>query len=120
MRFLIDENLPAWLAGDLRAGGLDAEDVREIGRCGLMDDEVYRLALRAHRHIVSANYKDFGNPLLFPPTKQVGIVIIRMPKCTVRALSALVAAFLGAAKPNEIAGCLVVLEPNRSRRRRVA
>lgn len=86
----------------------------------MLDDEVYRLALRTRRHIVSANYKDFGNPLLFPPTRQVGIVVVRMPKCTVRAVAAHVAAFLTAAKPNETAGCLVVLEPNRSRRRRLA
>lgn len=32
-----------------------------------------------------SNYKDFGNPLLFPPTAATGIIVVRMPKSSVRA-----------------------------------
>lgn len=118
MKYLLDENLPFWLAGDLRTAGIDAADVREISRPGLADDAVYRLALRNKRHLVSANYKDFGNPLLFPPTKSTGIIIIRMPRCSVRTVAALVGGFLKGAKESEVSGYLIVLEPTRVRRSR--
>lgn len=117
MRFLLDENLPAWLAPDLRARGLDVQDVRELGRPGLPDEAVYALALRERRHLVSANYKDFGNPLLFPPTRSTGILIVRMPKCSVRETAAHILRFLTSVKPADLAGCLIVLETTRLRRR---
>lgn len=119
LRFLLDENLPVWLAGDLRKSGLDAEDVREIAGPGLEDDEVYRLALRGRRHLVSTNYKDFGNPLRYPPMRQTGIVIVRMPKCSVKTVADHLVRFLTGVEQSELSRTLIILEPSRLRRRRV-
>ena len=84
----------------------------------LDDDAVYGLAIKGKRHLVSANYKDFGNPLLYPPTKTTGIVVIRMPKCSARSVASLVTGFLQRAKESELSRCLTVLEPTRARRSR--
>ena len=118
MKFLLDENLPYWLAADLRAAGVDAVDIREISRPGLPDDAVYRHALRGKRHLISAYYKDFGNPLLFAPTKYTGIIVVRMPRCSVRTVAAIVARFIKGAREAELSGYLTILEPTRVRRSR--
>ena len=44
MRFLVDEDLPRSLAGELRAAGVDAADVRDVGLRGRTDEEVLAYA----------------------------------------------------------------------------
>jgi predicted nuclease of predicted toxin-antitoxin system len=120
VKFLLDENLPAWLAPDLRRMDIDAVDVREIGRVGMADDEVYALAKREKRHLISSNYKDFRNPLLYPPTPLIGIVVVRLPKCSVRTAVEHVTRYLARVKQSDLAGCLIVLESTRLRRRKIS
>src|SRR2546428_11891323 len=77
-RFLIDEDLPRSLARELRAAGIFAEDVRELGLRGKSDDEILNYA-RAHALALVTADLGFGNILRFPPGSHAGIVVTRFP-----------------------------------------
>ncbi|MFW6162648.1 MAG: DUF5615 family PIN-like protein [Planctomycetota bacterium] len=117
MRVLVDENLPRSLSQRLRQAGHDAVDVRGLGRAGASDTEVLALANDQDRVLVSANHKHFGNILLFPPSESCGIVVVRMPKCTIEMVMARIESVLGALRGSHIRGALIIVDPSRVRRR---
>ena len=116
MRFLIDENLPRSLARQLRARGSDALDLREMGLAGVTDEKVAAIARAEGRAIITANYHHFGNPLLFPPAEGAGIVVVKMPRCSMRTLVGHLTSFLTTVSPDRLHGALTVVEPHRVRR----
>jgi len=61
-RFLVDEDLPRSLARDLRAAGLDAQDVRDVGYRGRPDRDAIELAVSEGRVLLTADL-GFGNVL---------------------------------------------------------
>jgi predicted nuclease of predicted toxin-antitoxin system len=61
MNFVVDQNLPAWLAGWLRDTGHDAVHLREIGMQAAMDDEVAAL-VRARSAVLITKDGDFARP----------------------------------------------------------
>jgi predicted nuclease of predicted toxin-antitoxin system len=118
MRILVDENLPRSLAPRLRRAGHDAVDLRELGKTGISDPDILALANADQRVVVSANYKHFANILLYPPAKSHGILVVRMPKCTMQALMARIEDALANAPEAAFQACLTIVEPGRIRRRR--
>ena len=44
-RFLVDEDLPRSLVPQLRAAGIAADDVRDVGLRGRSDDEIFEYAV---------------------------------------------------------------------------
>lgn len=59
MRFLVDEDLSEEIASILRAAGVDAVHIRELGLSGAEDQEVLDEAARQGRCIVTRNRNDF-------------------------------------------------------------
>lgn len=59
MKFLVDEDLSEEIAVILRADGLDAVHVREIGLSGADDREVLDEAARRNSCVVTRNRNDF-------------------------------------------------------------
>ena len=59
MRFLIDEDLSEDIASILRAAGVDAVHIRELGLSGAEDQEVLDEAARQEHCIVTRNRNDF-------------------------------------------------------------
>ncbi|HPD14501.1 MAG TPA: DUF5615 family PIN-like protein [Planctomycetota bacterium] len=118
MRLLVDKNLPRSFVHRLRQAGHDALDLREIGRTGASDAEVLALANRDARVVLSGNHRHFANVLLFPPAKSQGIVVVRMPKCTIQAVMARVESVLATLGEAHIRGSLIIVDPTRVRRRR--
>ena len=59
VKLLLDENLSARVALDLRADGEDVVHLRERGRLGISDPEVLELAFGEDRVLVTANVGDF-------------------------------------------------------------
>jgi len=76
-RFLVDENLPRYLAERLRAETYPAEHVVEIGLRGHMDADVYAYAQQGQRTIVTTDV-GFGSLLHYPPP-HAGIIVVRLP-----------------------------------------
>lgn len=117
MRVLVDENLPRSLAGRLSQAGHDAVDLRDLGRGAASDAEVLAIAIEQDRILVSANHKHFGNVLLFPPAESRGIVVVRMPKCTIETVMVRIQSVLAGLRESHVRGSLILVDPSRVRRR---
>jgi len=77
VRFKLDENMPADLAGMLRTEGHDVHDVVAEGLKGEDDPPVLRAATREDRILVTFDL-DFVDIRQYPPGTHAGIVIFRL------------------------------------------
>jgi len=59
VKFLVDEDLSEEIASILRARGIDAVHVRELGLSGAEDQEVLDEAARQKRCVITRNRNDF-------------------------------------------------------------
>ena len=117
-RFLIDEDLPRPLAVALRAVGHDAVHIRDTGRGGASDDDVFALAVREERVLVTADL-DFSDVRRFTLGSHAGITIARFPNdWTVDEIVTAVMAALEVLGDEDLQGALVIIEPTRIRVRR--
>jgi len=73
MKFLANENLFEPIIEYLKVLGHDVLSIREAGLSGITDDEVYKLACKDNRVIITID-KDFSRIFRFPPEKCGGII----------------------------------------------
>ena len=59
MRFYLDENIDAALASQLRARGIDAQSVYDLGQQGWSDAALLQYSVEAGRILVTHNIGDF-------------------------------------------------------------
>jgi predicted nuclease of predicted toxin-antitoxin system len=117
-RFLVDEDLPRSLAPLLRAAGLDASDVRDLGLRGRSDDVIFTHATENGLALLSGDL-GFGNVARFPLGRHRGIVIVRFPNdASVSTVNEAIVRTLRELSDEEIDGSIVVIEPGRIRLRR--
>lgn len=116
--FLVDEDLPRSLGRALSAAGMPSIHVIDAGLRGRSDSDVLADANRNRRTLLTADL-DFSNLLQFPLGSHAGIVIARFPNETpVETLNEAIVSSLDSLAPDELAGCLVIIEPARVRIRR--
>jgi len=76
VKFLVDNALSPYIAEELRKAGYDAIHVRERGIASSPDEEIFELAQRDERIILSAD-TDFGTLLVFRQAAKPSVVIFR-------------------------------------------
>jgi predicted nuclease of predicted toxin-antitoxin system len=76
LRFLVDNALSPVVAEELAKSGHDALHVRDLGMQAATDEEIFDLAARESRIIVSAD-TDFGTILALRRTAEPSVVIFR-------------------------------------------
>jgi predicted nuclease of predicted toxin-antitoxin system len=113
--FLVDEDMPRSTARVLRQAGYEAEDVRDLGLGGHIDDEVFEVAQSRGAVLVSRDL-GFTNILRFPLGTHAGIIVIRVrsdvppPRVNLELLTAL------SELPTEnLRGLLVIVQLGRRR-----
>ena len=114
----MDEDLPRSLARLLRTGGLDVEDVRDVGLRGKTDSDVLQYAVANDRALVTADL-DFASLLTFPLGSHHGIVVARLPnELPVASVNAAILEAIRALSDADLSGALVMVEPGRIRLRK--
>lgn len=78
MKFKLDENMGHACIASLKEDGHDVATVYEQGLCGRPDREVINVCKSEDRCLVTMDV-EFGNPLLFDPSKYPGIALVRLP-----------------------------------------
>ena len=107
------------LAEGLRDAGHNAVHVRELGLAGATDDEIFELAAKEDRVLVSQD-TDFGTILALRAERHPSLLLFRRtPDRSAHALLAVLLANLDAVSAALEAGAVVVIEPERVRIRRL-
>jgi predicted nuclease of predicted toxin-antitoxin system len=78
VKFKLDENLGRATAEVLLEAGFDVVTASDQRLEGALDRDVIECCAREERCLVTLD-AEFGNPLLFPPHRYRGIVLLRIP-----------------------------------------
>ncbi len=82
MRFIADENLHQPIIDYLQQTH-DVLSIRDSGLSGISDNEIYNLACKENRIIITMD-KDFSRLFQFPPHKCGGIIVVKIYKRSVQ------------------------------------
>ncbi|MEN9216490.1 MAG: DUF5615 family PIN-like protein [Gloeomargarita sp. HHBFW_bins_162] len=118
MKFLIDEDCPLSLVRLLTARGHEVIHVKTSGLSGLKDVDLFTLAQKEQRIIIS---RDLGwaNILTYPPNTHVGLIILRMPfRAIATEVYQTLEHFIDQVDLSEVIGAIVIVEPNKFRIRK--
>ena len=107
----VDEDLPADIAGLLRAAGHDAKTVYVQGHTGLPDDQLWPKVQQEQRTLFTAD-KGFANARLHPPGSHAGVVLFRLPRESRAGYIRLTEFLLAQIKLEDVAGAIVVVSPD--------
>jgi len=118
VRFLIDECVPAAVAGTLRAAGHECVHAREAGLGGRPDEEIMAFAERENRILISAD-TDFGELLANAPVMAPSVILLRRTDKRPEALAGVLLANLDQVADDLEAGSLIVTGDRRIRVRRL-
>jgi predicted nuclease of predicted toxin-antitoxin system len=118
MRFLLDMNLPPAMADWLRSDGHDAVHVRELGHGHLPDSEVFAIAAREGRIVVTFDL-DFGEIAGLARAAGSGVVLLRLRLARQSYLRERLRAAIGRAANELRAGSIVLVEDTRIRIRQM-
>jgi predicted nuclease of predicted toxin-antitoxin system len=119
MRLLIDESMPRRLAAELRAKGMDAQDVRDVGLRGHPDDQVLEMAASMDAIIVTRD-RGFTYEKAWPEGFTAGVVFVNLPDSTPSpAVNARATDVLSGRADHTLLGAITVVERSRALSRRV-
>ena len=114
MLFLVDENLPTEVAGQLRSAGHDAITVFDRRLSGQADQRVAELCKGERRALITLDV-DFANTLLYPPTEYFGLVVLRLGTQDKPHVLAVTADLIPRFNTEELVGKLWVVDEERVR-----
>jgi len=117
MRFLADENLYVPIVNGLRTRGYDVFSILEDGKIGISDEDIFRLAAKENRIIVTMD-KHFTNMLRFPSNQCGGIIVARLYKLRVDKTTRLFFKFFDQLHEKEIEKKLIIMTRKKMRIRR--
>ena len=117
MLFIADANVFVPMVDGLRDMGHDVFDVKEKGLENLSDPEIFRLAQKERRILVTMD-KDFSNILLYPPGEHQGIIVVKLYRLKVADATRLFLDAMDDIKPEDILGNLVIIDRNKTRIRK--
>jgi predicted nuclease of predicted toxin-antitoxin system len=78
VRLKLDENLGTYCAELFRSAGHDVVTVKEQNLCSSTDNKILEICRAEERCLVTLDL-EFGNPLIFNPTENQGIAVLRLP-----------------------------------------
>ncbi|GAG81824.1 unnamed protein product [marine sediment metagenome] len=117
MLFLADPNIFVPMVEGLRDRGHDVFDVKEKGLENLSDPEIFRMAQKERRILVTMD-KDFSDILLYPPGEHYGIIVVKLYRLKVAEATRLFLDAMDDIKPEDIQSNLVIIDRSKTRIRK--
>ncbi len=117
MLLIADANVFVPMVDGLRDVGHDVFDVKEKGLENLSDPEIFRLAQKERRILVTMD-KDFSNILIYPPGEHQGIIVVKLYRLKVADATKLFLDAMNDIKPEDITGNLVIIDRSKTRIRK--
>lgn len=114
MRFKIDHNLPAELAGLLREAGHEAATAMEQGLAEADDDVLAARCLAESRCLMTLDM-GFSNIRAYPPENYAGIVVLRFHRQDKPSVLAMGRATVRLLESEAVSNRLWIIEPDRIR-----
>ena len=114
MKFLIDNALSPQIAVGLNEKGLDALHVRELGMAAASDIEIFELAEKEDRILISAD-TDFGTLLAFRESTKPSFILFRQADKRPKSQLNFLYNNLPKLKKDLIDGSVIVVEDERLR-----
>jgi predicted nuclease of predicted toxin-antitoxin system len=114
MKFFANENIFEPIIDYLRNVGKDILSIREAGLSGISDNEVYQLACKEERVIITMD-KDFSRMFRFPPEKCGGIIVVKIYRRTVDDTLKIFKKYFSSLKEEDIKKNLVIVTPENVR-----
>jgi predicted nuclease of predicted toxin-antitoxin system len=114
MKLKLDENLSRHLKRTL--SGLH-HDVSTAGEDGLLSkpDSVVAAAAKSENRVLLTLDVEFGNLAKYPPGKHPGIILFRPKSLGPLTANSFIEEFFRHTEVQSLKGCLVVVDPNRTR-----
>ena len=104
-KLIVDENLRREVVDFLKDSGCDIK----IPAKGLKNGQIMRLAIYEERILITHD-KDFLDPLLYPPSKTTGVILIRIHPPTVSAICTALEDLFKKLPPESLNKKLIILE----------
>jgi len=117
MKFIADENIYKPIIDYLREKKHNVLSVVESGHSGSSDDEVYKLACRQKRIIITMD-KDFSRIFDFSPQNCGGIIIVKIYKRKIDETLRIFKKYFEKLKEKDIKKNLVIISPESLRIRK--
>jgi len=114
MKFLIDNALSPIIARGLIEAGHDAIHVRDVGMAAAADPEIFELAIKENRILISA-HTDFGALLALRELAKPSFILFRQTDKRPSSQLIFLLNQLPTLKKDLSSGCVVVFEDNRIR-----
>jgi predicted nuclease of predicted toxin-antitoxin system len=111
MKILANENLFEPIIEFLKNLGHDVLSIRDAGLSGISDEEVYQLACKEKRVIMTMD-KDFSRTFRFPPENCGGIIVVKIYKRTVDETLEMFTRFYRLIKEEDMIENLVIIIPD--------
>lgn len=111
--------MPRHLAAELRAKGIEADDVRDVGLRGQPDDQVLAMAASLDAIVVTRD-RGFTYEKAWPEGFTAGVIFVNLPDSTPSpAVNARIADLLTSRESESLLGAITVVERSRALSRRV-
>jgi predicted nuclease of predicted toxin-antitoxin system len=117
MKILANENLFDPIIHLLRDLRHEVVSIREIGLSGITDEDVYQMACKEKRIIVTMD-KDFSRMFQFPPQGCGGIIVVKIYRRRVDETLSIFKKYFERIKEEDIDRNLVIITPDGVRIRR--
>lgn len=118
MKIKLDENLSRHLKQDLSAEGHDVCTAFDEGLLGKSDEAIAEAAQSENRMLFTLDL-EFADLRKYPPGSHSGIVLFRPKSMGPESVKQFVLQFVKSANLSDLASCVVVVDPNRIRIRRL-
>ena len=116
LQFLADECVYKATTDFLLGLGYSVVTAQELGLSGADDDAVIDKAVALGCTLLTRDM-DFGNILIYPPARYLGIVVLKMSPATMHAVHKVLEQAL--AQTHDLTGALLVVDRNKFRIRRL-